>query len=126
MDKANETVTTPSNAFSHLLSEFNEGQSLTELTEAMQKCVGAANDTGKVSQLRYTIKFTPSGNAIVVTDKIELKLPEVERTQAIFFPTEQNTLQRDNPAQRSLDLRTVEKPEPAEVREVRAAVKLAS
>lgn len=99
-----------SNAFARWLAEFRDGESLNELTEAMQECVGAARETNKPAELKFSIKFTPNGDAICVTDKIETKLPKEEREKCIFFPTEENTLQRDNPRQKTLDLRTVEKP----------------
>lgn len=120
MEAIETTKQEPSNAFTRLLSEFRDGQSIAELSEALQACVAAARDTGKVAELKYTVKFTPSGNAIVVTDKVDIKLPVVDRDQAIFFPTEQNTLQRDNPAQKTLDLRTVEKPPEQALRQLAA------
>jgi hypothetical protein len=98
------------NAFGRLLSEFRRGASLAELSEAMQMCIAAVKDTGKAAELKYVVKFTPSGNAIVVTDKVDKKLPGLEREQSIFFATQDNMLTRSDPGQRELELREVEKP----------------
>ncbi len=112
-----EPETTPSNAFSRLLSEFRNGESLNELSEKLQELVGAVRDTGKPGKLVYTLIVKPSGNAHVVTDLITGKIPEMPRDASIFFATEECTLQRDDPDQKKLDLREVERPA-AEVREV--------
>lgn len=108
---------TPSNAFVQLLTEFP--QSMQELSEGLQACVASVKDTGKPAELRYVLKISASGNAMIVTDDIKTKIPVNKRDSAVFFPNENNGLQRDNPQQRTLDLRTVEKPE-VEVRDVRA------
>jgi len=108
------------NAFGRLLSEFRAGASLSELSEAMQACIAAVKESGKAAELKYVVKFTPSGNAIVVTDKVDRKLPGLEREQSIFFATEDNMLCRNNPAQKEFNLREVEKPV-VEVREVAKA-----
>lgn len=83
---------------------------MAELSEALQNIVAAVRDTNKPGKLVYTVVFTPSGNAIVVNDKVEVKAPLSERDASIFFATDSNTLQRDNPAQKTLNLREIEKP----------------
>lgn len=119
--KTSEIQTTqvpePSNAFSRLLSEFRDGESLAELSEKLQELVAAVRDTGKPGRLVYTLIVKPSGNAHVVTDQITGKIPEMPRDAAIFFATEECTLQRDDPNQKKLDLREVTRPG-QEVREV--------
>lgn len=118
MSKTEPTVVC--NAFGRLLSEFRNGASQVELSEAMQECIKIVKETGKAAKLRFELTFTPSNNAVVVTDKIERKLPQPDREGAIFFPTEENTLSRSDPAQRELELRTVPIPE-QQVRSVAAA-----
>lgn len=105
------------NAFGRLMSEFRGGRSLTDLAEALQQCVAAVKDTGKPAVLRYSMTITPTGNAVSVTDKVEVKLPAPEREQSIFFPTGENTLSRKDPAQRELELRELAPPR-VEAREV--------
>lgn len=101
-----------SNAFTQMLAQHRTGLIITELTEALQQCVAAAKEHQKPATLKLTLKFSPQGGAMVVTDDIDLKLPEKERSGSIFFPTELNTLSRENPEQRNLDLQTVETPRP--------------
>lgn len=103
----------PGNAFTRLLSEFRDGASLSELSEKLQLLVAAVRETGRKGKLTYTlsVKSAATGNeALIVLDEIELKAPRMERDVAIFFATEENRLQRDNPKQMRLDLRTVERP----------------
>jgi len=95
-----------SNAFTRLLSEFRNGATAGELSEAMQVCVASARETGKASEIKFTMKFTPRGEAIIVSDKIEKKLPTQEREGNVFFPTEDNNLIRNNPAQRNFSFET--------------------
>ena len=106
-----------SNAFTRMLQELNKGASLAELSEAMQKCVAAARETGASAEIKYAVKFSPNGEAMAVTDKIDIKLPSKQRKGAIFFPTEDNNLSRANPDQRELELREVKKETPAELKE---------
>lgn len=111
----------PSNAFTRMLSEFRDGETLAELSDSLQQLVAAVRETNTAGKLVFTLKVTPRGTANVeITDDITLKAPKLPRENAIFFVTEDNTLCRDNPQQRTFDLRTVEKPQ-VEVREVKAA-----
>jgi hypothetical protein len=110
----------PSNAYLCFLAEFRHGASANELTAAQQECVAAAEATGKPAKMYHCITYTPTGGAIAVQDKIELKLPSAQRDQAIFFPTEEHTLSRSDPKQRELELRPVPSPEPVELRQVQA------
>lgn len=112
----NQTTAEVSNAFTRMLQELNKGATVGDLSEAMQACVAHSRETGKTSEIKYTIKFTPAGEAMAVTDKIETKLPKEDRKVSTFFPTEENTLVRNNPAQQDLALREVPKP-PTELKE---------
>jgi hypothetical protein len=106
-----------SNSFSRLMSEFRNGQTLSELSEVLQRLSLAVKDTGKTGSVTYKVIVKPSGNALIVTDQISAKIPEAPRDAAVFFATEAGVLQREDPDQRKLDLREVKKPEP-EVREL--------
>lgn len=106
-----------SNSFSRLMSEFRNGGAISELSEILQRCTIAVQNTGKTGSVTYKIIVKPSGNALIVTDQISAKIPEAPRDAAVFFATEEGVLQREDPNQRKLDLREVKKPEP-EVREM--------
>lgn len=105
------------NMFVNTLQEFREGESIAELSEALQALVCAVQDTGKKGELTYKIKITPHGDAVVLVDEIKVKAPEMDRESAIFFAGGDGVLQRDNPAQRKLDFKEVPVPE-RELKEV--------
>lgn len=109
------------NGFSVLLSEMRGGRSLSDLSEAVAQCVAAVKDTGKAAKLVYTMIITPRGNAVVLGDKVETKLPLPARDESVFFTTQENTLTRRDPNQQELNLREVERPQ-VEARTVPAAV----
>ena len=89
------TITPPvSNSFTRMLSEIRQGAPLADLSLALQNCVAAVKEKGKSAQINYPLKLSPQGNAVIVTDDIEVKLPKEERQGAVFFPTEENTLSR--------------------------------
>jgi len=106
-----------SNSFGRLMSEFRNGGSGAELSEKLQALTLAVQQTGKTGSITYKIIVKPSGNALVVTDQITAKIPEAPRDAAVFFATEEGVLQREDPNQRKLDLREVNK-EVVEVREL--------
>jgi hypothetical protein len=112
-----ETDKPPGNAFTQALGEFREGRSLDELSTALQQVVAAVKVTGRAGSITYTLKIKPAskgaGNALALEDNVKVKLPEPERDSGIFFATDNNGLSRENPHQKTLDLRVV-KPAAAE------------
>ncbi len=108
------------NAFSRLLAEFRSGESLAELSAELQLLVAKVQETNRPGSLTYTIRITPAGEAMTVTDEIKTKPPVEERDHAIFFPTEDHALSRSNPEQKEFVLREVPKPPAPEVRDVAA------
>lgn len=103
-------ITAVQNAFSRFLAEFRKGESLTELTSAMQTVVKSVRDTGKPAQLTYKVTVRPAGkgNALVIDDEIITKLPKPDRSVGIFFASEDGFLSRDNPDQKELPLKAIE------------------
>lgn len=120
MSEHNQSEPTVSNAFARFLSELRDGEPLTELTKAMQQCVAAARDTTKAATMTLKVTFVPSGDAVAVSYEVNTKLPMEKMRPAVFFANENNTLQRNNPAQRQLELKEVEKPEVRELKTVSA------
>lgn len=106
------TDETVNNTFINTLQEFREGESIAELSEALQALVCAVMETQKKGELIYRIRISPQGQAVVVSDKIEVKAPVPPRDAKIFFATEEGLLQRDNPEQRKLDFKEVHREEP--------------
>jgi hypothetical protein len=101
-----------SNTFGKTLGEIRGGDCLSELSEMLGELVGRVRETGKAGELILKLKVKPAsrGNigAVVIEDKPDVKMPPVERAQSLFFATESNTLQRNDPNQSELKFKTVE------------------
>lgn len=110
-----------SNTFEMTLREIRGGGALTELSTKLAELVAAVRATGKAGKLRLEIAVTPAsrGEAVclMLDDDISLKLPRLEKASSIFFATDQNLLQRQDPRQKEFELREVN-PAPQEIREV--------
>lgn len=112
------------NHFTRVLAEFRNGQSISELSAALQTAVASARETGKPAKLIYTIKIVPGQSedgAVAILDEIKTKIPEPTRKTGIFFADDDNVLHRDNPRQREMKFEEV-KSEPQEVVDIAAQV----
>lgn len=105
------------NHFLDTLRQLRGGLSLEELSAQLQSLVAAVQDTGRKGSLVYTLTVKPatagSSFQLVLADDIKAKVPCLERSADIFFATKAHELTRDNPNQRSLELRAVPEPEAA-------------
>jgi hypothetical protein len=106
--------------FVDTLREVRGGQCLDELSVKLNDLVAAVRQTGKSGEIGLRLKVSPAGSGAVlvvqVDDAITLKLPELSKQSTLFFPTEDNNLQRTDPRQRSMELEAVgagKKPEAA-------------
>ena len=99
--------------FQHVLNNLNGGAGI-KLSERLNECVKATQDTGKATELTLTIKVKAdrSGGQYLIDHKISTKLPEAESPTTIMWATPEGNLLNENPHQRRLDLRPVgdEKP----------------
>jgi hypothetical protein len=116
--------TAPANSFARLLIDHREGQTQDELSEALAQLVTAVRQTGKSGTLNLTIKVSAAskgaGWAVSITDKVKVTLPQLDRESSIMFASEDGALHRDNPLQKKLDLKEVQRP--AEAIPLRQAV----
>ena len=100
-----------SNSFGVTISEIRGGRLQAELSDKLAKLVGSVRDHNKGGTLTLTLKIEPvsrvDAETLMVTDKVTVKSPEPERHGVIFYPTDQNTLQRNDPRQAELPLREV-------------------
>lgn len=109
----------PSNSFMRLLQELRDGDTLNEASKALQEVVqavelhGTDKKTGTLT-IKLKIGIAGRGNAVAVTDEITIKKPEPDQPATLMYATEDGALQRDNPNQKTLDLRTVEGAAPEE------------
>lgn len=74
-----------------------------DLTAEQNKLVAICASTGKVGELKLTLKLKPGkGGQIEVFDDIAVKAPKEERGSSIMFATPENNLTREDPRQMSL------------------------
>lgn len=94
------------------LREIRSGQCIDELSVKLNDLVAAVRATGKGGDISLKIKVSPAGNGAVyvvqLEDKISINLPELPKPSTLFFPTEDNNLQRTDPRQRSMELGVME------------------
>lgn len=71
-----------------------------ELSEKLQALTTAVRETGKKGTLGITITvglFDGDPDRIVIGDKITMRMPEHDRKDSIFFPTQSGQLSRTDP-----------------------------
>lgn len=105
----------------NVLKTLRNGHTQDEMSEKLNELVQACRETNKTGEIILKIKVQPdkSGNGqYFLKDAITVNKPEPERGQTIFFGTPEGNLQRDDPAQRSLDLKDVSAKEPANTKEL--------
>ncbi len=95
--------------FTYVTNQMRGGLTQDELSEALNECVQRSRDTGKTSTLTLNIKIKPNGSTgqYHLTDTIKIALPSLDKGDSIMFGTPEGNLQREDPAQQSLDLKSV-------------------
>jgi hypothetical protein len=99
--------------FAAFLQELNDGESHTELSQALPSLVEAVQAAGKAGTITYTLKVAPAGRGgatVMITDKIAVKSPEPARSETVWFIDAGGNVVRNNPAQPQLLLREVSRP----------------
>jgi hypothetical protein len=122
----------PSNGFNTVLAEVRRGEVLDELSQALKQTVAAVRATGKKGKLTLELAISPvtkgeigESIATYITADVQTKLPRPDKKASIFFTTSDDHLQRTDPNQKELELRTVQAAAPAPLREVAQAPKAA-
>ena len=99
------------NIFLDTLRELRGGMTLEELSAQLQSLVAAVQDTGKKGALVFTLNLKPASAGstaqLIVSDDIKAKVPILDRGSDVFFAVKGGRLTRDNPNQRSLNLKIV-------------------
>ncbi len=103
--------TTITNTFDKTLREIRAGLVITELSQKLSELVAAVRATGKGGKLRLDLAIKPASKGetvcVMVEDDITVKLPKPERANTIFYSTEDNLLQRNDPRQSEFELKEV-------------------
>ena len=95
--------------FTHVINNLRYGAAQEELSEALNNCVNRSRETGKQSVLTLTIKIKPNGSTgqYHLSEEVKSNLPSLDKGETIMFGTPEGNLQREDPAQTSLDLQPV-------------------
>lgn len=91
--------------FTDTLRELRQGICLAELSEHMQTLVQQVQATNKGGRLILTIDVKPAeriNGAVVITDDVKVKLPEIKSDGTLMWPTPEGNLERNNPRQKDL------------------------
>lgn len=99
--------------FADVLRELSGGDTYDILTTKLGELVEAVAQHHKPGELTLTLKVTPNGDAVVVTETVKSKVPEAGRRSTMFFVTSGGALVRQDPRQQDLPLRTVAAATPA-------------
>jgi len=108
--------------FQETILQINNGATVAELSNALEKVVAAVRMAGKAGSITLTLKVAPaskgSTDVLMVESQVRTKLPEPERGISIFYATEDNKLVRNDPKQQQLPLRVVDIEQPRQLKEV--------
>lgn len=112
--------TEPKNSFSLVLGELQNGHCVNELSETLESLIEQVRDRNGSAELTLKIKMKPrnGGKQIDVEHTITKKEPKKPTPSTLFYTTEANALQRNDPDQRTLDLREIPKEDVAPLRSV--------
>ena len=104
--------------FMDTLREVERGVLLDELTDIQHQIVEAVQMTNKQGELTIKLKFKPEGaGQVSIETDYKPKIPQLPRGRSIFFVTPEGNLQRDDPRQKDLELKTAKTEQPAELKE---------
>lgn len=102
--------------FADWLRDQRNGRTHDDLSDALNELVEAVQEHGKSGTLTFVVKVKPAGRGdhgtVLVSDDVKLKAPVGDRPETVFFADNDHNLVRHNPAQPSLPLREVSRPEP--------------
>lgn len=98
----NNTEPTRIRPFASFLQEHGRGRTHDELGETLHALVSRVKDTGKKGTVTLMIEVKPlkeDDRAVIVTDKITVKLPEHDRPAGVWFVGHDGNLQKNDPDQ---------------------------
>jgi hypothetical protein len=98
--------------FTDILGEIAGGRLVDSLSERLQEVVAAVGETRKVGKVTVELTVRPNGDhAVVITDKVSVKVPEAPHGDSVFFVVGSGDLTRKDPRQADLPLRRVGEPD---------------
>jgi hypothetical protein len=91
--------------FIGVLEKLRNGDAVFELSQELEKVVAAVGETGKKGSLTLELNLEPQkGDSVTLCllDNIKTKIPKKSKGGSIFFRTDKNMLQREDPRQMRL------------------------
>lgn len=108
----------PVRPFIDTLREVEFGHLLDELSDAQKEVVDAVSSTNKAGTITITLSYKPEGSGqLTIKADIKKKVPTLARGTSLFFMTPEGNLQREDPRQQKLPLKSVDTP-PQELKSV--------
>lgn len=100
---------THNNPYLEVLEHLNSG-ALFDLSEQLAECVERSTETGKQSTLTLKLIIKPEGNTgqFEIRDEVKRTLPALPRRTTLMFANDKGFLQREDPKQQNLNLKTVD------------------
>lgn len=110
MSKTNATAEPEvDGSFLKVIQNHRKGGALTDLAAALREVAGAVSLVGKPGVVILKLNLLPSkAGAFIVVDDISTKVPKADKEGSIFYADENHNLQREDPKQQVLQLRSVE------------------
>lgn len=90
--------------------DIRRGQFLEDCADELHKVIKSVEETGKAGKLLIELNIKPASKgqgAVVLSDKVKAKLPELPVGETILFVTPENNLVATDPRQKDLDLKAV-------------------
>lgn len=108
--------------FLKTLQGVRQGAVIDELNQKLYDLGLAVRSTGRAGELVLKLKLAPidqSGLTLHIEDTVVVKEPKLSKGKTVFFVTDDGQLVRNDPRQKSLELRQVPAPEaPQEMRSI--------
>lgn len=89
-------------SFAAWIAEHRNGLADADLSDALRSLVDAVTRYDKAGKLTLTITIKRSGDTVMVTDVVAVKLPQPPPDERHYFVDENGALTRRNPLQPSL------------------------
>lgn len=99
--------------FFNTAKELRRGQFLEDCADELHRVIASVEETGKVGKLLIEIAVAPASKvhgAVVVSDKITVKLPQMPLGDTIMFVTPDNNLVANDPRQKEIVFKSVDTP----------------
>lgn len=105
--------------FIDTLRHVEGGMLLDSLSDIQQQIVEAVRFTNKNGEITIKLTYRPEGaGQLSIEADIKSKAPKMQRGKSIFFITKDANLERNDPRQTELDIRSVDDDRPETFKQV--------